>query len=649
MFRCRRAMRLALVIAFTLFSACQGLFANDVDPVKMRHGWVTLSDKWEFYRMKLHQPYDFYPNPRGIPNAKVTLPYTFGKGVYYGTFHYHLKGLVPNRYYATELYGAIVSCSRFWCNGKLVATSGFLSKDKHSAKSGDCSEVIDLPADSDGVLDIVIHVADFENCGGIVKPIRITEKQNALRFFHLNYYLNMAVLVFLLAHIIYNITLSFLSYKRHSHALLIAICLLLAASTELTGISLTQRFLPQIPYWLHRRLPITLLCFESAMVILFETSLFKTSYRKIFILHSISGLNALATLFVSQSAFETLKPFFAEIAIATSLLSLAIPTQFILKKRPGEKTPSMQNLLLRNARAFAILIIIAMCVIDFLVMPQTETTIHPYIGFKISILLFGTIECVMYAFNRDWTIVRVTRYSEDLANDNEILSRFVSDRVLKLMGANDITRIIPGECRIIDALILCARIKHYDQLSESLERKELFSIVSDFYKSISPIILDSGGFVAKHTVGGCIALFVEKNSDAIICASRAQKKLKELRRRLRRNNKTDIGVGISIHSGKVAIGTMGTSYRLDTAVISDDINLARAVAKQTSKMNSQILITEEAMPYCRSYIDYMYEGHFFILNGRQILVYSALPIVKRETAYEETLEAIDDDEDLDEL
>ena len=92
---------------------------------------------------------------------------------------------------------------------------------------------------------------------------------------------------------------------------------------------------------------------------------------------------------------------------------------------------------------------------------------------------------------------------------------------------------------------------------------------------------------------------------------------------------------------------MGTSFRLDTTTLSDDVTLARAVANQTSKMNAQILITEEAMPYCRNYIDYMYEGHFFISDGKQVLVYSAMPIIKVESAYEETLEVIE--EDIDEI
>jgi class 3 adenylate cyclase len=152
--------------------------------------------------------------------------------------------------------------------------------------------------------------------------------------------------------------------------------------------------------------------------------------------------------------------------------------------------------------------------------------------------------------------------------------------------------------------------------------------------------------VAKYTISGCLAIFQEKSPDAITCAARLQRKIRELRRALRKTNRTDISVGIAIHSGKVAVGTIGSNTRLDTMALSEDVNITYAVGGQTSKTNTQILITEEAMPYCRSYINYVYEGHYFISNGKQILVYSALPIKKSEQAFEETLDPIEDEDEL---
>lgn len=649
MFKCRRALIFAL-FALIAFSNAAKAFAMQLNAADLRDGWVELSGKWDFFKQELKQPYDFYPKGKTSQGVQVSLPFNMGKDGNFGTFHIRARGLVPNKYYATEIYGALMSSSRIWCNGKLVATSGFLSKDFRDARSGECCELVELPADQNGIIDLVIHVADFYTGDrGILKPIRLTEKKNVLKFFHLNYFLNTFVLFFLLAHIVYNMTLMIMSFKRSQHLILIFLCLSLAASTLLTGISLTQKLMPMFPYWFHRKLPVALFCLEAALVVFYEASLFKFPLKKIAPVLIFNAANTAAAFIVPYHFFEKAKYIFTAIAILSAFFSLDIPSPYVFRKRPGESAPALQNMFLRNARIFATYIVMIMCVWDFLVTPQTQTSVHYYILYKFSILIFGMVQCWIYSFNRNWTLARVQRYSKALADDNDTLSKFVSDRILSLMGASDITKIIPGEGRIVETMIVCVQIKHYDYLVGSVERKELFNITLEFYKSISPIILDSGGFIAKHTTGGCIALFQQKNTDAIICAARIQKKIKEIRRRLRRSHRTDITVGISIHSGKAAIGTMGTNYRLDTAAISDDISLAYSVARQNSKLNSQILITEEAMPYCRNYIDYMYEGHFFILDGKQILVYSAMPIVKKEVSYEETLEAIEGEEELDEI
>ncbi len=652
----RRAAKIALFLAMTLLSNfawagpkgadAAALLAKEGDPA-LRGKWAPISNDWEFYKSELLQPYDFYPEKKVAAGKKISLPFKFERNVNYGTFHCRVNGLRPNKNYATEIYGAVISCCRFWCNGKLVATSGFLSKDSRAARSGDLCEIIELNTDANGSLDILIHVADYENAArGIVKPLMMTERTNAEQKMFLRYFFNALLVAFLIAHIIYNLTLFVLTAKRRSPLILAILFTLLTASVTLTGFSLTQTLLTNIPYVSHRRLPVSLFCLEAALLVLYESSLFKIPYKKSIVLHIAMAINAAAVFAIPPALFEKAHFFFSAIAIAGVMYAVSVPNDFTIRMKFGEKTSeSVRNHLLRLLRTLAVFAIVIACSNDFLAAANKNTVVHPYFFFKLSILVFGIMECVVYAFNRNWTLSRVNRYSEALAKDNEILGKFVPGQILKLMGASDVTRIIPGECRIIDAIIFCAQIKHYSQLAESIGRSELFKITTEFHQSISPIIIDSGGFITKRDAGGFTAIFQQKNSDTIVCAARVQKKLRDIRRSLRKKHRTDIGIGIAIHSGKVAIGTMGTHSRLDATALSDDITLANAVAEQNAKMNSQILITEEAMPFCRSYIDYMYEGHFFIFEGKQILVYSAMPIIKSETAYEDTLEVIDDDDE----
>ncbi len=647
MFKRWGVLRAAVILTLLLFSNEANLFSNEPASINLNNAEITLSGHWDYYKMVLHQPYEFYPIQKRKKGIPVTIPHKFEKGVSYATFHYRLENMVPNKYYAALMYGTIVSSSRIWCNGNLVATSGFLSKDKKDAKPGECPELIDLRADPNGVIDIMIHVANYEKVkGGILKPIKLTEKQTAIKNISIHYFFNAFLFIFLIAHIIHNGILSILTFKRRNHIILFILCILFSATTLLTGIALPQNIIRSIPYDVYRKLPTTLFCAEASFLILYETALFKLPYKRIALLHITSILNLLTSILLPIDLFEEFEVLFPGIALLCSMILLIIPAQFTIRKKINEHGISTHAVFIQNMKSILTFVIMVLCVCDFLLTPRELTTIHSYQKYKISILIFGIIQCGIYSFNRIWTVSRINRYSKILTDDNKMLSRFVSEQILKLLGASDVTKIIPGECRILDTIIFCAQIKHFSQLSETIERKELFSILHVLHQKLSPIIFDSGGFIAKNTSGGVIAIFQEKSTDAITCAARIQNKMKEIRMEARKRRGADIRVGISIHFGKIAIGTMGTQYRLDTTILSNDIDQACIVAKQTSKINANILITEEAMPYCRNYIDYMYEGHFFIMNGKQILVYSAVPIVKKDDAYEETLEALEEEDEV---
>lgn len=647
----RSALKLAMTATFIFFSQNFALFANSQiifrDSSVLKNEFVDISKRWDYCEGVLVDPENFYPDVIEETEAIVDLPHKLSDGVHLATYHLRLTGLRPNGRYSSDLYGSPVSASRIWCNGKIVASGGFLSKDKKLCTPGEIFTPPVFQADHNGVVDIVIHIANFERCeGGMTKEISITSIQNQKKFSSIDNIINTIILAFLMANIIYNVVLAALNFKQMSYITLAIICAIYSLMICVTGQSIFFTRELTIPFWLHRKAPLLTLSLASALELLYTMNINKYSSKKTVTLFALAFANALAVLFCDPKFFPKAKWFFICIALAFSLISIAIPLKFAIKrnldaKRSSRKTTAAYNL------ASALAIVIFICrVSDFLIAPQKLTIIHSYTAFKISFLIFGICQCSLYAFNRNLSISRVSRQMQKFADTNNTLSKIVPSQVLKLLGANDITKIIPGESRIIDAVLLSVEIKHFNKMAESISKQELYSIQTDFFQSVSPIINDSGGFVAKYAISGCLGIFQQRNTDAIICASRIQKKIKEIRRKLRKTKRTDISVGIAIHSGKVAIGTIGSSTRLDTIALSDDVNIVNEVGKHTSKLHAKILITEEAMPFCRSYVNYVYEGHFFISNGKQILVYSALPIKKNDQAFEDTLEPIEEDDEI---
>ena len=651
MFKSRRAFKLAPLFAFVVFSQILPLFADSKiifsDRSLLKKESVDISKRWDYYKSDLVDPEEFYPDVKVGPGSIVNLPHKMESGATLATYHIKLSGLAPNERYSSDFYGTPMTASRIWCNGKLVATGGFLSKNQKLCKPGDIFAPADFQADQNGVIDIVIHIANFEKCdGGIAKNVKITQTENLRKSLNLYYLFNTLILAFLAAIIIYNLILASLNFKQLAYITLALICSAYCCAICLTGYSLFWQRGLSLPFWLHRKLPVLTLAVASALELSYVMPANKCSEKKTTMAVALALANAVLLFFCPLDKYESAKWIFIYAALFFSLVRLIVPLKFTLKRNLDAKKYFKKTAATYNFSTFLAVTIFVLRLADFLIVPQTHTIIHSYSMFKLSFFIFGLSQCGIYAFNRDHSFARLSRQMENFARTNNTLAKIVPPQVLKLLGASDITKIIPGESRIIDAVLFYAEIKHFNRLAESINKKELYSIQTDFFKAASPIIIDSGGFVAKYTIAGCFAIFLQRNTDAIICASRLQRKMKELRQKLRKTQRTDIGIGIAIHSGKVAVGTIGSNVRLDTMALSEDVNTTYAVGKQTSKTNTQILITEDAMPFCRGYINYVYEGHYFISNGKQVLAYSALPIKKSEQAYEDTLEPIEDEDEI---
>lgn len=648
-----RKFKNAFLLIILIFSIAAPFFAEDEQVIKiqnapaLRKSFYKLDGNWNYFKYTIIEANQFYPRLRNRGGVPVKLPHRFEDGVFYSTYHARVEGLIPHKVYAMSLYGAVNTTCRVWCNGRLIGTGGFFSKSRYFARAGQVTGIVEFSADGSGVADLVLHVADFESSlGGIVSAIQITEKEHMDAIYYLNFFLNKFLTAFFLAIIFYNLILAIMNIRQRLYGFLLALLLCYIASIAFTGdISLAYRYFPRISFRLEVRIAVALLALESFLAVCYIDALHKIPFRPVLMIHIASVFNFVAVLLVPLNFYLRFNMIFVLIALCVQLYAFSLPAYLGLKKKIRRTQFFMQHMMIQNISIALYLLIFLGQFAEFVLVPLFNPPVRTYILFKLSFFIFGIIQCGNAAFRRDTMTRRVDNYFGRLSFNNDTLARFIPDQMLKLMNTKDITKIIPGECRIIDAMIMFVGIKRFSDLSESVPRAELFETVRDLNAMIDPVIYETGGFIIKHMYYGNVIVFPEKNSNAIICAARIQKKMGELRRMLRRTHRTDIDAGIAIHSGRVACGVLGSANRLDTVAVSADMNITVSIGKEISKINAKILITEEAMPYCRVYADFMYEGHFFMIDTKQILVYSAMPVKMTSDNYEETLESVEDDDD----
>lgn len=590
---------------------------------------LALDGHWDYFKGSLVQAGDFYPARKNVGGSLISLPHCLEQGVNFSSYHCRIEGLLPNTNYAMNIYGRILSCCRIWCNSRIVGVAGFLGTDKNSTRAAQSSEIIDLLSDKNGVLDIVIHVADYElGKGGIVKIPVIAEKNFLQKKSIHQFFFRIFASSFLFMLAVYNMILIFMNRKPLVYFGLAALCVFLILSIFSTGISIFNFLFPKMPFWFERRLSVLLLALTVRAYIFYMGVSRKVSNKKIIFLYGISLANVDATLFVPIRIFEAYRIIFIAISLLLLCAIFLMSLKFLINKNSKSKTLNNMGKFLYNFDMAVNVGILLAYFYDFLIADKMIALVYSYNLLSLSALLFGFMQCAIPVFTRSLMNYGIQQSSKHFEQNNSLLKKFIPEQVLKFMNAEDVPKIMQGGCHSFDAAILYVEIRYFNQLIKSLEKKELFEIASEYYKAIVPLVEKFGGYVAQYMNHGCLAFFPEKSDSAIRCAINMQNTMGEVRKNLRRMHSADITIGIAIHVGKIACGFVGYKKRVASMNFSPEIENAIHIGKQTSKTNKNILITEEAMAHCRNYVDCMYEGHFIMANGKRVLVYNAIPFKK---------------------
>lgn len=590
---------------------------------------LALDGRWDYFKESLVQSSDFYPVRKNVDGVLISLPHCFEKGVNYSSYHCRIEGLLPNTNYAMSIYGRIFSCCRIWCNRRIVGVAGVLGTDKNSTKAAQSSEIISLLSDENGVLDIVMHVVDYElGKGGIVKIPVISEKAFIQKKCIQQFFFRIFVSAFLIMLAIYNTILIFMNRKPLVYFGLAALCVFFILSILSTGISIFNFFFPKAPFWFEMRLSVLLFAITVRAYIFYMGVSRKVSNKKIIVLYGISLANMDVLLFIPIKIFEAYKIVFIAISLLLLCAVFAISLNSLINKNSKLKTRDKTSKFLYNFDMAVNVGILLAYFYDFLIADRMIALVYSYSLLTFAALLFGVMQCTIPVFTRSLMNHRIQQSSEHFEQNNNLLKKIIPEQVLKFMNVESVTKVVQGGCHSFDAVILYVEIRYFNQLVKSLEKKEMFEIVSEYYKAIVPLVEKFGGYVAQYMNHGCLAFFPEKNDSAVRCAVSMQKAMGEVRRNLRREHSADITIGIAIHVGKIVCGFVGHKKRVASMNFSPEIKNAINIGKQTSKTNRNILITEEAMAYCRSYVDCMYEGHFIMVKGNRTLVYDAMPFKK---------------------
>lgn len=163
------------------------------------------------------------------------------------------------------------------------------------------------------------------------------------------------------------------------------------------------------------------------------------------------------------------------------------------------------------------------------------------------------------------------------------------DRIAtNLVNIKTNNREVHGTCLITD-------ITEYTRLSESIEPRELSSLMNEYYEVTCTCVKDLGGIVTD-VMGDCmLAIWTGIDSTSASREHACQAAI-EINRALHRFNQSSgvfkLSIRTGLHSGKMSIGNIGGADHYEYTPIGDVVNTASRIESLNKFLNTKILVSE---------------------------------------------------------
>lgn len=186
----------------------------------------------------------------------------------------------------------------------------------------------------------------------------------------------------------------------------------------------------------------------------------------------------------------------------------------------------------------------------------------------------------------------IEEYSARLESLVAAYGRFVPHDLLRLLGKKSILEVQLGDQVEREMSVLFSDIRNFTSISEAMSPQDNFNFINNYLKCVGPHIRTHNGIIDKYIGDAVMALFPERVDDALDAALHMQMALDRQNEISLRTGGQAIHIGIGVHVGKVMLGTVGESERMDGTVISDTVNLASRLEGMTKKYGCRIIISD---------------------------------------------------------
>lgn len=171
------------------------------------------------------------------------------------------------------------------------------------------------------------------------------------------------------------------------------------------------------------------------------------------------------------------------------------------------------------------------------------------------------------------------------------MSRFLPRAFLEDLGRDNVVELQLGDHVEREMTVLFSDIRSFTALSESMSPEQTFRFLNAYLRRAGPIIRAHKGFVDKYIGDALMGLFPNEAHTAVDAAIEMQRSVHDYNRERARAGYPAIAIGVGLHRGRLMLGAIGESERIETTVIADAVNVASRIEALTKQLRAPVIVS----------------------------------------------------------
>ena len=181
----------------------------------------------------------------------------------------------------------------------------------------------------------------------------------------------------------------------------------------------------------------------------------------------------------------------------------------------------------------------------------------------------------------------------------EIFGQYIPMEIVKEISQDKDAVSLEAQAR--ELTVMFCDIQNFSSLAEELNPKQLGKLLNQYFTELSEIMFRYRGTIDKF-IGDSIMVFwgapvrqPDHAQKSVLCALEMANEIEQLSQRFIQKGWPGPRAGIGINTGLMAVGNMGSKYRMAYTVIGDSVNIAARAESLTRVYRVPIIVTEATM------------------------------------------------------